>query len=90
MQRDSAQHSAEEGLLNAKKKGYVGIYLNFISFNHDLTDFSKPFLTKHGHVLIGCQGDLVYSGHTGLQLLPFTELLPEFSYNIFWPSVFHS
>lgn len=62
-----------------KKKGYVGIYLNFLSFKHDLNDFSKPFLTKHGHVLIGCQGDLVYSGHTGLQLLPFTELLPEFS-----------
>lgn len=62
-----------------RDKGICGDISKFPFFLHDLTDFSKPFLTKHGHMLIVFQGDLVYSGHTGIQLLPITELLPEFS-----------
>lgn len=61
------------------KKGICGFISKFPFFFYVLNDFSKPFLTKHCQLLIVFQRDLVYSEHTGIQLLPMRELLPEFS-----------
>lgn len=57
------------------KRGICGDISKFPLFFHDLTEFSKPFLSEawpFTHYLPGR-----YSGHTGDQLLPVTELFTE-------------